>query len=88
MPSLPEGVSVLVDGEHVIPQGIDQFLVASKSEAGVMHSVEWDDDYRDWTCTCMSYQCRQRCRHSKAIDRLSAGKADVRVAIEGGEGED
>lgn len=77
----PEGVtSLLVDGERVLVQGFGQALVASKSTQGEWHSVEWDDEMVDWTCTCISWQCRHTCRHIKAISRFAGGKADVRWA--------
>lgn len=81
MTTLPQGVtSLLVDGERVLPQGYGQALVKSKSHQDEWHSVEWDDDQLDWVCTCISYQCRHRCRHSRAISRFAGGKADVRWA--------
>ena len=80
--SLASNESFLVDGERVIRQGTDQLLVASKSAADEWHTVEWDDEAHEWTCTCMGFQCRRRCRHARAISRLAGGLADVRLARE------
>lgn len=80
MTTLPAGVSLLVDGERVLPQGYGHALIASKSVAGEMHSVEWDDEVNDWVCTCMGWQVRHRCRHARAISRFAGGLADVRWA--------
>lgn len=78
---LPEGTtSLLIDGERVLVQGRAQVLVASKSVVGDWHSVEYDDDAFEWTCSCKSYQCRRRCRHIKAVSRWAGGVADVRFA--------
>lgn len=75
-----ETTSLLIDGERVLPQGHSQALVASKSEEGSWHSVEWSDDEMCWTCTCISFQTRHKCRHAKAIDRWAGGIADVKYA--------
>lgn len=78
---LPEGTtSLLIDGERVLVQGLAQCLVASKSVDDEWHSVEWDEEANDWTCTCMGWQVRHSCRHVKAISRWAGGKATVRFA--------
>lgn len=81
--NLPEGTSaLLIDGERVRVQGRAHCLVASKSAEDEWHSVEWDEDTYEWTCTCMGWQCRHRCRHVKAISRWAGDLADVKFVGE------
>lgn len=75
--AVPEGLSVLIDGEVVLLQGRGQCLVESKSIADTWYSVEIDDD-GNVTCTCKGFEVRKRCRHARAIQRLSVGEADIR----------
>ena len=78
MVTLPEGISLLIDGETVLVQGNGQALVKSRSVADTDYNVERDDETGRWTCTCKGYEIRRRCRHSRAIERWHNGEADVR----------
>jgi hypothetical protein len=68
-----------VDGEQVTLIGIRHFLVKSKSGPGE-HTVEYDDTEKGWACSCVGWNVRKDCRHSRAIQRWERGEADVKVA--------
>lgn len=84
MKALPEGIWILIDGERVLPQNPEftHVLVASKSVEGEVHSIEWDTERFEWTCTCMSFECRHTCRHIKAISRAHGGTAEIKIAVD------
>lgn len=76
--ALPEGLTLMIDGETVLVQGRGQALVESKSTADVWYTVELDDQTGRASCTCRGFEIRRKCRHAKAIERYARSEADVR----------
>lgn len=66
-----------IDGETVTVIGRKHALVESNSNPGTHHTVGIDDG--EWSCTCIGFTTRKRCRHVTALKRWLNGEADVTI---------
>ncbi len=62
MTSLVDLVIEKFDGEIVVP---NQWRVDGSK--GKQYTVNWDKSHRNYSCTCVGYNYRRRCKHTKQI---------------------
>lgn len=65
--------------ERIIVIGRQQCLVASHSNPGSWHTVEYDKG--QWHCTCISGSVRKSCRHITAVRDWFLYKLDARLDV-------
>ena len=62
MTSLVNLIIEKFDGEIVVP---NQWRVDGSK--GKKYNVKWDKYHRNYSCSCLGYTYRRRCRHAKQI---------------------